>query len=375
MADRQPLISVIVPVYNAERYLDQCLNSIEEQSYRALEIICLNDGSTDGSLGIMRSHAERDTRIVVIDKGNQGYGATCNRGLEEARGDYLSIIEPDDWIEPSMYITMIAYASCFDRTIDIVKTPYWRIWMADTPRQQKLNCSYRNRIRPPSQPFTIKDAAHLLAHHPSIWSAIYRTSFLKERNIRFKEIPGAGWADNPFLIETLCQADTIAYLDEPFYCYREETPEKTRAFALNNTLLPLERWNDMMDVLDHLGITDEMILRAHYSRGFTYLSGIIEEVDVTRDDVRKAAGHMFSRMNAAIVLKDRELSPGCKRMFCELLDMPQPKASYAPYWASLFRQGLYTFKNNGIRSTLRTTAHYLAKHRVRRGRQGADKNR
>lgn len=367
MEDTRPLISVIVPIYNAESYLDQCLDSIEGQTYRKLEIICLNDGSTDNSLGIMKRHAEEDARIIVIDKHNQGYGATCNRGLREAHGEYLSIVEPDDWIEASMYAAMVAQIALFRQPIDVVKTPYWRIWMPDTPQQRKLNCSYRNRVHPPSQPFTIEDAAHLLTHHPSIWSAIYRASFLREHGIRFKEIPGAGWADNPFLIETLCQAEAIAYLDEPFYCYREETPEKSRAFALSNTLLPLERWSDMMDAMERLRISDPRILRAHYSRGFTYLSGIIEEVDLEHDHVRKAAAHMLSRMDGAIVLNDPEVSPGCKRLFCELTGLPMPKVSYVAYMKGLFREGFYNIRNNGIRHTFHATGNYLAKRTKRTG--------
>ncbi|MBC2890316.1 glycosyltransferase [Gordonibacter massiliensis (ex Traore et al. 2017)] len=363
----QPLISVIVPIYNAAPFLDQCLDSIENQTYPNLEIICLNDGSTDNSLSIMQGHAEADQRITVIDKQNQGYGATCNRGLDEAHGEWVSIIEPDDWIESDMYLSMIACASVFDEPVDIVKTAYWRIWMPDTPQQRKLNCSYRNRIHPPSQPFTIGDAAHLLTHHPSIWSAIYRASFLKEHGIRFKEIPGAGWADNPFLIETLCQAKAIAYLDEPFYCYREDTPEKAVLFALNNTLLPIDRWNDMMDILERLNVTDERILRAHNSRGFTYLSGIIEEVDLSHDEVRKAAIHMFERMDKDIVLSDPEISPGCKRMFCELLGLPKPKIDYLGYTKGLVGQGIYNLQNTGIMNTLFATVNYLAKRKKRTG--------
>lgn len=369
MPEDNPLVSVIVPIFNAGPYLDQCLLSIENQTYPNLEIICLNDGSTDDSLRIMEQHKSRDRRIIIIDKQNQGYGATCNRGLEESRGSYISIVEPDDWIEPEMYLSMIACASVFDEKIDIVKTPYWRIWLPDTPRQRKLNCSYRRRVNPPSQPFTIGDAAHLLAHHPSIWSAVYRRDFLNQRGIRFKEIPGAGWADNPFLIETLCQAHTIAYFDQPFYCYREETPEKAKAFAQRNTLLPLERWNDMTDVLERLNVTDERILRAHNSRGFTYLSGIIEEVDLSHDHVREAASTMFERMSPELVLSDPEISPGCKRMFCDLRGLPKPKIDRISYVRGLLGQGIYNLKNTGVRNTLFATTNYLAKRKKRVGGQ------
>ena len=367
----ESLVSIIVPIYNAGPYLEQCLDSIVGQTHKDLEIILLNDGSTDDSLTTMRRYAENDGRIKVIDKQNQGYGATCNRGLAEATGTWVSIVEPDDWIEPGMYADMLAFAAKFadeGTPLDIVKTPYWRIWMPDTKQQRKLNCSYKNRIHPPKQPFAIADAAHLLCHHPSIWSAIYRKSFLDERNIRFKEIPGAGWADNPFLVETLCQTDRIGYFDTAYYCYREETPEKSKNFAHSNTLLPLERWNDMMDVLERLGITDERILRAHNSRGFTYLSGIIEEVDLTHDDVRETAKHMFERMDADLVFSDNEVSPGMKRLYAGLRGIPCPRINPLPHMKGLVGQGVYNLKNTGVVNTLFATKNYLVKRARREGR-------
>ncbi len=367
----ESLVSIIVPIYNAGPYLEQCLDSIVGQTHKDLEIILLNDGSTDDSLTTIRRYAENDGRIKMIDKQNQGYGATCNRGLAEATGTWISIVEPDDWIEPGMYADMLAFAAKFadeGTPLDIVKTPYWRIWMPDTKQQRKLNCSYKDRIHPPKQPFAIADAAHLLCHHPSIWSAIYRKSFLDEHNIRFKEIPGAGWADNPFLVETLCQTDRIGYFDTAYYCYREETPEKSKNFAHSNTLLPLERWNDMMDVLERLDITDERILRAHNSRGFTYLSGIIEEVDLTHDDVRETAKHMFERMDADLVFSDNEVSPGMKRLYAGLRGIPCPKINPLPHMKGLVGQGVYNLKNTGVVNTLFATKNYLVKRARREGR-------
>lgn len=158
------------------------------------------------------------------------------------------------------------------------------------------------------------------------------------------------------------------YFDTEYYCYREETPEKSKNFALNNTLLPLERWNDMMDELERLGITDERILRAHNSRGFTYLSGIIEEVDLTHDNVREAARHMFERMDADLVFTDSELSPGMKRLFADLRGIPCPKISHLPYTKSLFNEGIYNLKNTGVSNTMRTLKYYVTKKKRREGR-------
>ena len=124
------LVSVIVPIYNAGPFLEQCLDSIVGQTHKDLEILLLNDGSTDDSLATMQRYAAQDGRIKVIDKQNQGYGATCNRGLKEATGTWISIVEPDDWIEPGMYADMLAFAEKFTEQgtpLDIAKTPYWRI--------------------------------------------------------------------------------------------------------------------------------------------------------------------------------------------------------------------------------------------------------
>ena len=119
-------VSVVIPIYNAERFLDQALSSVEKQTHRNLEIICVNDGSTDGSLDIIKAHAARDDRYIVIDKQNEGYGASCNKGIEVAKGEWIAIFEPDDWIESGMYGDMLAFAGreCPDAVVDVIKTPY-----------------------------------------------------------------------------------------------------------------------------------------------------------------------------------------------------------------------------------------------------------
>jgi len=366
----QPKISVLVPVYNVEQFLPQALDSIREQTLDAIEVICINDGSTDGSRSIIDRYVAADPRFRLVDKENGGYGSAMNQGLEAAVGEYIAIVEPDDWIEPGMFADMLAFADSLSVPIDIIKTPYWRIWMPGTPQQKRINCSYYRRSKHLSQPFTIDNpqAAHLLSHHPSIWSALYRRDFLVTHHIRFKEIPGAGWADNPFLIETLCQAETIAYLEKAYYCYREETPDKSRDFALKNTLIPFERWNDMADVLERLQVTAEDVLRAHNSRGFTYLSGVLEIVGPENNEVRAAAIHMFSRMDVDLVMNDPEISPGCKSLFLELRGLPARKNPQLPYTISLIKQGCYNLKNCGLSFTAFTLKSYFTKHKQREGR-------
>jgi glycosyltransferase involved in cell wall biosynthesis len=127
-------VSVVVPTYNVERYLDQCLTSIQMQPFANVEVICVNDGSTDGSLGIMQEHAARDPRVRVIDKPNAGYGAACNAGIDGATGDYVAIVEPDDYLTGNMFGDLLDFADSLDGgPVDIVKSSYWRIFNSGTP--------------------------------------------------------------------------------------------------------------------------------------------------------------------------------------------------------------------------------------------------
>jgi glycosyltransferase involved in cell wall biosynthesis len=360
--DNTPLISVIVPCYNVAPYLRQCIESILAQSFERLEVIAVNDGSTDDTLALLEEYAASRSKVRIIDKQNEGYGASCNRGIAEAKGEWISIVEPDDWIEPGMYEQMVSFATCFSPAPEVIKTPYWRIINPDTPRQRRYNCSYRHRIKPSQQPFTVLEAPHLLSHHPSIWSALYRREFLEKHRIAFKPIPGAGWADNPFLLETLLRAEAIAYLDIPFYCYREESPEKLASFYQSNPLVPFERWLEQQSVIDELKVTDAQILRTQNRRGFTYLANVLKVASVDENQaLRGLVAAMFERMDSDLVLSDPAISPGLKKLFLKLRELPQVPVKKLPSRVFLLKEGLYSLYNVGPVFTLKNALGFLDK--------------
>ena len=100
---RRPKVSVLVPVYNVEKYVGMCLDSLLCQTLKDMEIICIDDGSTDNSSAILAEYAKRDSRIIIITKENTGYGASMNLGLSRAKGEYIGIVESDDYALPEMF--------------------------------------------------------------------------------------------------------------------------------------------------------------------------------------------------------------------------------------------------------------------------------
>ena len=120
---RKGVISVVLPIYNVEKYLNRCIKSVINQSYKNLEIILVDDGSPDKCPQIVDEYAKRDKRVVAVHQPNGGYGVAVNHGIELARGEYVGIIESDDWIEPTMYEKL--YNNAVKNNSDVVKCSFY----------------------------------------------------------------------------------------------------------------------------------------------------------------------------------------------------------------------------------------------------------
>ena len=118
-----PKLSILVPIYNVEKYLDECLSSLAKQTLKDIEIVCINDGSTDESLKIIQKYAKKYPNFAVINKRNSGYGDSMNRGLEKATGEYIGIVESDDFIELNAFKELYNLAK--KTSADIVKANYF----------------------------------------------------------------------------------------------------------------------------------------------------------------------------------------------------------------------------------------------------------
>ena len=219
-----PKVSILVPTYNVEKYLVECMESIVNQTLQDIEIICVDDGSTDNSGKILDEYASKDKRIKVIHKENGGYGKAMNVGLDNATGEYIGIVEPDDYIALDMYETLYNVAK--ENDLDFVKADFNRFVGKDENLQlfyNKLDNSnkYYNKV------INIQEEQKPFYFIMNTWSGIYKREYINKYNIRHNETPGASFQDNVFWFQTFVYAKRAYFLNKPFYMNRRDNPNSS----------------------------------------------------------------------------------------------------------------------------------------------------
>jgi len=209
-----PKVSIVVPIYNVEKYLRQCLDSVVNQTLKDIEIICVNDGSTDNSLQILKEYAENNNNIKIINKSNSGYGNSMNIGIDIATGDYIGIVEPDDYIDACMF--EILYNKAIETGVDIVKSDFYQ-FSEDMVQNVVLLDSEKTHYNRIIVPVKEKSVFHLVMN---TWTGLYKRSFINKYNIRHNETPGARYQDQGFWFQTIMNAKSVYFLNKPFYHYR-----------------------------------------------------------------------------------------------------------------------------------------------------------
>ena len=216
---QRPLVSVIVPVYNVAHYLNQCLEALCAQTLHNIEIIVIDDGSTDNSLDIIETFASADERIRVIAKRNEGYGVTINLGIDSARAPYIAIVESDDYPEHSMLKKL--YEAAIYHDADVVKCDFYDTFEDhESPRRNLAQLPY-------GKPFNAKDFPEVFLITPSIWASLYKKKFLDTKDIRLTETPGASFQDTAFCLTVLCEAKNIVALGAPLIHYRRDNMQSS----------------------------------------------------------------------------------------------------------------------------------------------------
>lgn len=299
-------VSVIIPVYNVENYLSECLDSVLNQTLEQIEILCINDGSTDSSAGILEKYQKQDSRLSVLNRANSGYGSACNAGLRLAKGEYISIIEPDDFIDCKMFEDLYNLASTNE--VDIIKSAFYEY---DENIASASDCAkkiyWSQNYEMPESVFKIQDFPQFVYFHPSIWSCLYKREFLNNYKISFVEAKGAGWVDNPFQIQTLCLAKRIYYTDNAYYYYRLSNPYSSSNRL--NICNPFDRSNEIHLFLDENNINNEDFLANLYKRELGYIGIVLGGVNADLFNYAlKKITEMISRMDESIINKNSNIT-------------------------------------------------------------------
>lgn len=252
-------ISVIVTIHNAEKYLRECLESVLSQTFTDMEILCMDGGSSDGSPQILEEYARQDGRIRIINDSNTSYGHKVNRGVKEARGEYISVLESDDMYEPFMLEKLYEIAKQYSP--DFVNADYTGFFEINGKRFQEVTKMYPE-----------KDYNRLMENRkhpeevgviPRYWTGIFKKAFIEREKIRLNESPGASFQDMSFRFLTSVLAETSYHLDLPVYLYRTDNPGSSM-HDCKKTVVIAEEHEFLRHELKKRGIKDRYVWHNAY---------------------------------------------------------------------------------------------------------------
>lgn len=241
----KPLVSIIVPAYNVEKYIICCLDSILQQTYNNIEIIIVNDGSTDHTLEVAQQYQKRDTRITLINQQNSGVSESRNTALKCAKGDYILFVDADDWLDINTVQVCIEQSEA--EQADVCMFAY----QSEFPNRSDIR-----RLYPDNRTFSDKDCKDLqrriigpineelcmpqrLDSYGTIWAKLYRRELLKD--LFFENLNKVGSAeDTLFNSFVFLRVKRVVYINEPFYHYR-----RNNEASVTNRFRPnlLQQWS------------------------------------------------------------------------------------------------------------------------------------
>ena len=217
------MISVIMPIYNAGDYLYRSIGSIQAQTVQDFEIIAVDDGSTDNSLAILKALAKEDDRIRIISREEKGYALTMNEALDNAAGDYVLNVDPDDWLEPNAFERML---SEMDEDVDFVKCAF----VFELPEGKQEEYYYSDEpveFCPRELPTELK--MRFFCSQVAIWTCLIRRAFIEKHHIRLNPTPGAAYQDAGFIFQINACADKVRIIPDVLYHYNKTNENASTA--------------------------------------------------------------------------------------------------------------------------------------------------
>ena len=214
---RSPLVSIIMPVHNTERYLEQCLDSVLNQSLKDIEVICIDDSSSDSSKNILDVTAAKDSRVTVLTQDHKGAGAARNLGMQYAKGLYYSFLDSDDFFELDMLAEAVAKAQKTDADIIV-----YGAWLYDEARDSNRQAHWilQTELLPQAEIFSAEEIAPYLFNvfGNYTWNKLFKADFIKNNSVTFQEISRTN--DLLFTCSALAKASKISVIDRCFAHYR-----------------------------------------------------------------------------------------------------------------------------------------------------------
>lgn len=245
-----PKLTFIVPVFNVEDYIEECLISIMNQTEPDIEIIIVNDGSTDKSASICSEYEKKDSRIKVIHKKNEGLGYARNSGLSIALGKYISFVDSDDWIDISFAETVINIMEKYGADLlefQLTKINNKRNYKYTQPLKIKQGRYKKTDIEQRILKNYLSDKGDRIAN--SVCTHIYRNDLIKEHGLLFYDERKIYTEDFVFNLQYLFHIESIYVTEEPLYYYRYNNNSLTKSYRINYIQLVLNRDNLVKDIL------------------------------------------------------------------------------------------------------------------------------
>lgn len=282
-----PLISIVVPVYNVEYYLQECLDSLINQTYQNIEIIIVNDESPDNCLQIIEDYARKDARVKYIDQKNTGLSGARNAGINLSRGDFIMFVDSDDWIDVDCLEQMSKYAA----NHDLVLASYYREFI-NKSQIRKLNCAGFY-----SSEFIQRRIVGLLEEELSdpsqadslvtVWAKIYKSDIIKRYSLQFISTKEIGTSEDLlFNLEYLEYCKTCFVIDSPLYHYRRYNLNSFTSTNKKNLFLD---WKNLfVKINTMIANKNEDFQQAYYNRVSLSLIGLgINEMSSSDSFVKK----------------------------------------------------------------------------------------
>lgn len=295
-------VSIIIPVYNTEQYLKQCLDSVINQTFQDIEIIVINDGSTDNSVNIIKEYQQKDPRIIFVDfQEHKGVSDAKNAGIKITKGKYITFVDSDDWVTKD-YVKIL-YDNIIKYDCDIVSTNLFFFTKNKYIKNEMPHFCYKEEF------FNETNKTKLLTLN-LIWNMvakIYKNDFIKSNNI---SCSGQIMDDNYFVYNAVICADNIKFVDETTYFYRTFR-EKSLTLNKNRLYYLPELFNKIKNLLVSKNLYQQY-KKHFYSQCYLLFASEIERTNLSKEEIKKVC---FKIKNELLNEKDVKVKTFAKLQY------------------------------------------------------------